>query len=93
MRRDRNFIINSIKMDLYRVVTAAGDITKEMPTKSIQEFINHATADFEKLELNEKESNLKNELLLLTTSINSCQNDPHKRLKWAEQILTIRCRL
>lgn len=93
MERNKEFIINSIKMDLHRVVTAVGDITKEIPTDSVKIFLEHAYSDFAKIEtLDDREQSLKNSLNLLTNKLESLQ-DPHKRLRWAEDILTIRCRL
>ena len=37
--RDKKFVINSIKMDLYRIATAAGDISKPLPKQSVEEAI------------------------------------------------------
>lgn len=93
MERNKEFIINSIKMDLHRVVTAVGDITKEIPTDSVKIFLEHAYNDFAKIEiLDDREQSLKDSLNLLTNKLDSLQ-DPHKRLRWTEDILTIRCRL
>lgn len=49
--KNNQFIIDSIKMDLYRVVTAAGDINKALPLQSITEFMKHADKDFGKKNL------------------------------------------
>jgi hypothetical protein len=38
MTKDKKFILDSIKMNLYRVVTATGDITKEVPPESVKAF-------------------------------------------------------
>ena len=35
-------------MDLYRVVTATGDITKPTASESAKEFLDHALRDFDK---------------------------------------------
>ena len=90
--RDRNFVINSIKMDLHRVVTASGDLSKPLPVVSIVEFLNHAIADFNKLELTVLEKKLKDKLLELSTKTNTLI-DSKKRLRWTEEVLTTRCRL
>jgi len=90
--RDKQFIINSIKMDLYRVVTAAGDINKELPKQSIIEFMEHADKDFEKTELNDKEKQLKQELQHLLNQLPQIK-DPLSRLRWTEDVMTVRCRL
>ena len=90
--RDKQFLINSIKMDLYRVVTAAGDIRKELPKQSIIEFMEHANKDFEKAELTERERGLQQELQNLLNQLSQIK-DPLARLRWAEDVMTIRCRL
>lgn len=90
--RDRQFIIDSIKMDLYRVVTAVGNLNTEIPLKSANEFITHAINDFNKTKLTEKELKMKTQLESLKTSL-SLITDPHTRLRWTEDVLTIRCRL
>lgn len=90
--RDKNFIINSIKMDLFRVVTAAGDITKELPKTSISEFMTHAINDFNKVELTPREVELKNQLQLLHADLSKI-SDPFSRLRWTEDVLTVRCRI
>ena len=91
--RDKKFVIDSIKMDLYRLVTAAGDLNNNISTESLLEFLNHAELDFNKIELNERENELKNELLVLKKEVHNCLENPTKRLRWTEDILTIRCRL
>lgn len=90
--RDKQFILNSIKMDLLRLVTAVGNIQNPVPHKSVQEFLTHAINDFDKTELNEKELALKNQLLDLNTRLPEVK-DQSTRLRWAEDVLTIRCRL
>lgn len=91
--RDKSFYINAIKMDLFRVVTAAGDITTKFPYQSIKEFLNHAQSDFEKIPKTEHEQKLYKELALLANSIDQSKINNPDRLRWAEKILTIRCRL
>lgn len=90
--RDKKFVIDSIKMDLFRVVTATGDIRKEIPKKSVTEFLTHAYKDFDKITLSDRESYLKNNLKHLIDQLPSI-TDPFNRLRWTENILTIRCRL
>lgn len=90
--RDKQFIINSIKMDLYRVVTAVGDTNKELPQQSVIEFMEHANKDFEKIKLSDREKKLKQELKQLLDQLPQIK-DSSSRLRWAENILTVRCRL
>lgn len=90
---DKKFVIDSIKMDLYRVVTATGDIRKEVPKKSVEDFLDHALLDFKKVELNKRESILRQELKKLKKEFEHAVADPFNRLKWAEDVLTVRCRL
>ena len=79
-------------MDLFRIVTATGDIRKEIPLQSVREFINHALDDFEKIELVSREREIKFQISESLKELDYLQ-DPHKRLRWAENILTARCRL
>jgi hypothetical protein len=90
--RDKQFVIDSIKMDLYRVVTATGDINKELPKQSVVEFMKHADKDFEKIELTPKEQTLRHQLQSLLVQLSGIK-DPFSRLRWTEDIMTIRCRL
>lgn len=89
---DKNFVINSIKMDLYRIVTAAGNIKNDLPRISIKAFLSHAIKDFNKIKLTKLQSDLKKELIYLQEKVDGL-NNPFDRLRWAEKILTIRCRL
>ena len=90
--RDRNFYINSIKMDLYRVVTAVGDLRKEPAKESAIEFLKHAIEEFDKFEKNEKDKEIRENLIVLNSHMDKL-NDPLHRYRWAEHILTNRCRL
>jgi len=90
--RDKKFIINSIKMDLHRVATAVGDISKPLPTQSVEEFLTHAISNFNKIDVTPLEQTLRDQLLTLFKNINNLA-DPHKRLVWTEDIITIRCRV
>ena len=92
MKKDNKFIIESIKMDLFRVVTAAGDLTKELPIESIRIFLEHADKDFEKAALTDQQKALREYLKVLNSSLEKV-SDPTSRLHWAENVLTTRCRL
>ncbi len=92
MTRDKKFIIDSIKMDLFRIVTATGDLTKEIPQKSVKEFLEHADKDFDKIELSTHEKEIRNKLRILNSTFTDFA-DPKARLRWAEDVLTARCRL
>ena len=92
MKRDKEFYINAIKMDLYRVVTATGDIRKEIPFQSVKEFLQHADQDFDKWALDQREQSIRAEIRELAAQLYDLE-DPIKRLRWAERILTARCRL
>jgi len=90
--RDRNFYINSIKMDLFRVVTATGDTTKPVALESAKEFLNHALNDFDKFPNTKHDMEIKKNLITLSKDISKL-NDSHYRSRWAENILTSRCRM
>ena len=47
--RNKEFFLNSIKMDLYRVAVAAGNITQKFPVESVKEFLLHIDKDFKKI--------------------------------------------
>jgi len=90
--RDRNFYINSIKMDLFRVVTATGDLSKPIPEKSAREFLEHSIKDFDKFPNTEHDAYIKQ---ILQKSIGEMfkLQEPAHRLRWVENVLTARCRL
>ncbi len=90
--RDRNFYINSIKMDLFRVVTATGDVTKPAAVKSAKEFLEHSINDFDKFPNNTHDLVLKQELIKYLGELAKLQ-EPSHRLRWVENVLTVRCRL
>lgn len=92
MNRDKKFVIDSIKMDLYRVVTATGDTSKDIPYDSVKTFLDHADKDFDKIELAQHEKDLRIRLKQLTKRINELRDDKD-RLRWAEDVLTIRSML
>jgi hypothetical protein len=90
--RDRSFFINSIKMDLFRVVTAMGDVSRPGSVESAKEFLEHSIHDFEKFPNVEHDVIIKKELILFLKEIFKLQNPSH-RLRWVENVLTARCRL
>lgn len=90
--RDKQFVVNSIKMDLHRVITAGGNINNELPKQSIIEFMKHADKDFKKIDLTTTEKELRKELQKLLKQLNNIK-DPLSRLRWIENVMTIRCRL
>lgn len=95
MTRNKQFIIDSIKMDLFRVVTATGDISKQIHAESARTFLNHAIKDFEKIPESERDSRereINNKLLILETKLAHLK-DMHERLRWTEDVMTARCRL
>jgi hypothetical protein len=92
MKRDKKFIIDSIKMDLFRVITAAGDMSREAPLESIRIFMEHANKDFDRIELDTKEEIIRKELNTLANNL-EVLSDPHTRLRWTEDVMTARCRL
>lgn len=90
--RDRKFYINSIKMDLYRVVTATGDTSKEAAIESTKEFLEHAINDFKHFKNTKHDLQIKKTLEELNRTWFKL-NDPVHRIFWTEDVLTSRCRL
>lgn len=90
--RDRRFYIDSIKMDLFRVVTATGDVSKPPAVESAKEFLEHSIKDFEKFPNTNQDKKIKEELLKYLNEIFKLQEPAH-RLRWTENVLTARCRL
>lgn len=91
--RDKQFVLDSIKMDLYRVVTAVGDVTKPLAITSALSFLRHADRDFAKVDLTEKELRLHTKLRSLMRVMSDEVNEPGRRIHWAEDVLTLRCML
>lgn len=89
MKRNKKFVIDSIKMDLYRIITATGDIRKEIPRESVKTFLEHADKDFDKIELSPREKELRNRIKTLKNSFSNLE-DPKTRLRWTEDIMTTR---
>jgi hypothetical protein len=92
MKRDKQFVLDSIKMDLFRVVTATGDLNKEIPQKSVLTFMEHAHEDFNKIELTEREKEIRDKLNKPKEKFHSLKG-PNERLRWTEDVMTIRCLL
>ncbi len=92
MIEDKKFVIDSIKMDLFRVITASGDLTKEIPQESVKAFLEHADKDFDKIELSNREKELRSRLKYLASVLPKL-TDPKARLRWTEDIMTTRCML
>ena len=90
--RDRDFYINSIKMDLFRVVTATGDVSKPASVGSAREFLEHSIKGFDKFENVSHDTVIKEELQRYLQEIFQLQ-EPNHRLRWVENVLTARCRL
>jgi hypothetical protein len=83
--RDNYFFINSIKMDLFRIVVATGNLNNPIPLKSVEEFFTHALNDFDKILTSKREIGLKAELEVLKNRL-VLISDPIARLKWTEKM-------
>lgn len=79
-------------MDLFRVVTATGDISKPASIESAREFLEHSIKMFEKFPNNTHDLTIKHDLESFLSNILELQDASH-RLRWVENILTARCRL
>ncbi len=79
-------------MDLYRVVTATGDISKPAAEESAKQFLTHALSDFDKFENTQHDIEIKKNLAELAEKIFKLKDQTH-RLRWTEHILTARCRM
>lgn len=90
--RDRTFYVNSIKMDLFRVVTATGDVTKPAAVESAKEFLEHALKDFNNFINTDLDITIKENLYKLAKQMYKL-DDPYHRLRWSEEVLTNRCRM
>lgn len=90
---NKQLTINNIKMDLHRVCSYVGKLENEIREESVLEFLNHALSEFERVDLSEREKELHKELKGLKSILSENTKDPHKRLRWAEKVMTVRCRL
>ncbi len=79
-------------MDLFRVVTATGDISKPAAEESAKQFLTHALRDFDKFENTKHDKEIKKDLIGLAEELFKLKDQTH-RLRWTEHILTARCRM
>lgn len=79
-------------MDLFRVVTATGDISKPPAVESAKEFLSHSIKDFDKFPNTKQDENIKQELQKALDEMFKL-TEPAHRLRWSENVLTARCRL
>ncbi len=79
-------------MDLFRVVTATGDVSKAPAVESAKEFLIHSIIDFDKFPNSKHDLTIKQELEKSLAELEKLQYPGH-RPRWAEKILTARCRL
>jgi len=93
MNRGDQFVIDSIKMDLYRVFHASADLNKPFPTQYVNTFLNNAYQDFEKLKNIGRYGEFQKQIKQLTQKSYSFLEDPRERLRWSEDVLTIRARM
>jgi len=81
----------NIRMDLLRTAKTAFEINKPFDKNISNVFINKALEEFENNL--PKESALKKELADFQSQIDNMLNDPLKRIRWGEKIMTIASRL
>ncbi len=90
---DNQFLIDSAKMDLRRVVYFVGCVGKESYLKSSITFLESAHKLLCSAKLNRLQKSLAQELEEIKSHLKESFNDPTSRMQWAENILTISCRL
>lgn len=81
----------NIKMDLLRVAKTAFDINKPFDKDISKVFLDRAEKEFE-TQL-PQETLLKGELVKFGLQMEAAANDPLKRIRWGEKLLTIAARL
>ena len=81
----------NIKMDLLRVAKTAFDIKNDFDIQVSQTFLNQAEKEFNLIEDSEK--TLIEDLKKHKKQILDIKDDPLKRIRWGEKILTIASRL
>ena len=91
--RNKQFYIEAVKMDLLRLVSQVSSLDSKISQSSVKIFLDHALTDLDTIQLNKHELRLKQELIQIGKDLENYLNDPIKRLRWAEKVLTIRCRL
>ena len=81
----------NIKMDLLRVAKTALDIKNEFDTTISREFLDKAKKEFSLIE--DEDRLLLKDLKIHQEQVNDIKNDPLKRIRWGEKIMTIASRL
>ena len=89
---DDKFIIDSVKMDLRRIAHWTCDISTEFPEKKVLVFLTNAKNLIKTVSVSSDKYGLAQELSNLTVQ-KDVLIDPLKRLRWAEEVLTLSCRL
>ena len=90
-----DFALNSAKMDLRRVVHYSADLTKEFPITKIEMFLDNSQTLLNTAQIEKHKKPLLTELNQLKTKIYDKEfiRNPLNRIRWAEEILTLSCRL
>jgi len=78
-------------MDLLRTAKTAFEINKPFDKNVAGVFLNKALEEFDRNL--PKETKLKNELAEFKSQLDSIYNDPLKRIRWGEKVMTIALRL
>lgn len=91
MSKDQEFIKNSVRNDLRRVSKWTVEATGPLPKAKTQTFLQHARDEFSKLS-DPHSQQLASELERLTEQLSDL-TDPLQRLRWAEKVLTLSCRV
>lgn len=78
-------------MDLLRVAKTALDTKNEFDTQVSKEFLDKAKKEF--LLIEDEEKDLLSVLESHYDEMDEIKNDPEKRVKWGEKIMTIASRL
>jgi len=91
--RDKEFYLRAVKMDLLRTTKVVADLKHSVSEEEAKEFLLHGLKDLGKNKLNPQEKKLQQELIELKKTLPECLKDPHQRLRWAEKVLTVSCRL
>ena len=81
----------NIRMDLLRTVKTAFEINKPFDKNVAGVFLNKALEEFDRNL--PKETELKNELAEFKSQLDNIYNDPLKRIRWGEKVMTIALRL
>jgi hypothetical protein len=81
----------NIKMDLLRTAKGAFEINRPFDKNIAGVFLNKALEEFDKNLPNEKE--LINDLSEFKSQLDTIYNDPIKRIRWGEKVMTVASRL